>query len=335
MNQDQSINLSREILKSAKRKKAVCFPSYRPIAAFYTGLLAVALFAGGCTTQPKSSQTRDPVQITKPGRVTEAIYGVVYRPSDEVLPTMSYSQAKKRIESMENRQWPAFPGLFDSWVKHINITSDKLTWDWVCPQSKFTPLIAETAYFQSMDIRVCPSKHEEERAFRVYLGDVRQEISGRRNRTEGGDEYFWETPDKGEAVSVADALYVLKRHAEGYKEDDDKFADEARRYREMPEKPALPEETKKYRVMAEDAFNNKEFEKALNYYLKGLAIDPLWPDGQFNAAIIAGDLHVYDVAASHMRRYLELKPEAPDAKAAKEKLYLWEGKEKEENQQQP
>jgi tetratricopeptide (TPR) repeat protein len=274
------------------------------------------------------------VEKTAAGRIV--IRGeVVYRPNDEVLPIMSYSQAKKRIESMENRQWPPFPDLNDSWVRHIRISSDKLTWDWVCPQSKYCSLIVETSYFQSMDIRVCPSTHEGQGAFRVNLGDVRQEKSGRGSRTEEGDEYFWETPSKDEAVSVANALYVLKRHAEGYREDDDKFADEARRYREMPVKPPLPEETKRYRVMAEDAFNNKEFEKALDYYLKGLAIDPLWPDGQFNAAIIAGDLHVYDVAVSHMRRYLELRPEAADAKAAKEKLYLWEGREKEENQQQP
>src|SRR5208337_72988 len=104
------------------------------------------------------------------------------------------------------------------------------------------------------------------------------------------------------------------------------FANGAKRYREMRVKPALPEDVQRCRVMAEDAYKNKDFEKALKYYREGLAIEPLWPNGQFNAAYLAAELHQYDWAALYMKHYLELVPDAKDANAAREKMYLWEGK---------
>jgi tetratricopeptide (TPR) repeat protein len=104
------------------------------------------------------------------------------------------------------------------------------------------------------------------------------------------------------------------------------FANEAKRYREMRVKPALPEDVQRYRVMAEDAFNNKDFEKALDYYRKGLAIEPLWPQGQYNAAMLAGELRRYDWAALYMKHYLELVPDAKNAKALWMEMYHWEGK---------
>jgi tetratricopeptide (TPR) repeat protein len=114
--------------------------------------------------------------------------------------------------------------------------------------------------------------------------------------------------------------------------DEAEFQRKAQRYREMPVKPALPEDVQQCRIMAEDAFSNKDFEKALVYYRKGLAIEPLWPQGQYNAAYLAGELHRYNLAALYMKRYLELVPDAKNANAAREKMYLWKGKAKEEKQ---
>jgi tetratricopeptide (TPR) repeat protein len=133
-----------------------------------------------------------------------------------------------------------------------------------------------------------------------------------------------------QAEAHARGAEEAKRQAEArQKEKETAFVNEAKRYREMPVKPALPEDVQRYRVMAEDAFNNKDFEKALEYYRKGLAIEPLWPQGQYNAAMLAGELHWYDWAALYMKHYLELVPDAANAKAAREKMYLWEGKAKE------
>jgi hypothetical protein len=78
---------------------------------------------------------------------------------------------------------------------------------------------------------------------------------------------MWATVDKNAAISMANALYVLKRYSEGYLPDDPAteaaFAAEAKTYRELPAKPALAEDVQRCRVMAEDAFNNKDFEEAL------------------------------------------------------------------------
>jgi len=104
------------------------------------------------------------------------------------------------------------------------------------------------------------------------------------------------------------------------------FREKAKTWRTLPVKPALPEEVLRFRVQAEDAFNNKQFHEAAEYYEHGLAVEPLWPQGQFNAALLEGELQWYGMAAYHMKRYLELCPDDKDAKAAREKLYLWEGK---------
>jgi tetratricopeptide (TPR) repeat protein len=112
-------------------------------------------------------------------------------------------------------------------------------------------------------------------------------------------------------------------------QDEVPFADfrlKAKAWREMPVKPPLPDEATRLRVLAEDAFHNKEFEKAADYYEKGLAVEPLWPPGQFNAALLDGELKLYAKAAAHMRRFLELSPDANEAKAGREKMFVWEEK---------
>ena len=49
---------------------------------------------------------------------------------------------------------------------------------------------------------------------------------------------------------------------------------------------------------------------------KGLEIEPLWPQGQYMAAIIEGELHQYVRAAVHMKNYLALVPDAKNAKSS-------------------
>lgn len=133
-----------------------------------------------------------------------------------------------------------------------------------------------------------------------------------------------------ETTAFANSLYVLKHGAEAAERAAEaEFADKAKKYRETPVKPALPEGVQRCRIMAEDAISNKEFEKAAEYYEQGLEIEPLWPEGQFNAALLYGELKDYENAVHHMKRYLELVPNARDAREAREKMYLWEGKARE------
>ncbi len=261
---------------------------------------------------------------------------VVYAPNDDLLLMMSYSQAKRRIESMENRRLPIPPGYTDytynaTILKDIKISSDKITFTKNYPEVVWS----YTSYLKSMDPNVVKSTYG---TYNVLLGGgepVHYE-TGKHRYTHEGNASFWDALRKDEAVSLVNAFYVLKRYAEGYTPEDPAFsaafANGAKRYREMPVKPAMPEDVQRCRVVAEDAFNNKDFKKALDYYRKGLAIEPLWPQGQFNAAMLAGELHSYKWAALYMKRYLELVPDAKNANAAREKMYLWEEKAKEEQQ---
>ena len=78
--------------------------------------------------------------------------------------------------------------------------------------------------------------------------------------------------------------------------------------------------------MAESYFQNKDFVKAASYYEIGLQIYPTAPDQQNNAALLWAQLNCLEDAIFHLRAYLELRPDAPDAKAARDQLLLWEAK---------
>lgn len=89
-----------------------------------------------------------------------------------------------------------------------------------------------------------------------------------------------------------------------------------------------PDHFDKYRVLAEQSVNEKDYPTAVQHYEEGVAAYPLWAEGWFNAALIYAELEEYEYAANRMRHYLILMPDAPDAKAAREKLIVWEEKAK-------
>lgn len=261
---------------------------------------------------------------------------IIYKPNDDVFLRMTYSQACKIIESKNNLHEPVYtihnlPGHEKGeLIRNIEISSDKVTWIDDVENGIF---YLNTAYFKSMKINV----EDNGGKYIAKLGYGTWKPHGG-NWTPTVREIdnigFWHTYSKEEAVSLANAFYVLKRQADGYSPGDEAasfaaFQDRAKVWRTLTVKPELPEAAQRFRVVAEDAFNNKDFEKALIYYEKGLVIEPLWPQGQFNAALLAGELRAYGTAAAHMKRYLELVPGAPNAKAAREKMYLWEEKAKE------
>jgi tetratricopeptide (TPR) repeat protein len=97
-------------------------------------------------------------------------------------------------------------------------------------------------------------------------------------------------------------------------------------WRALPTKPPISDEVRQHRLLAEDAYQQKQFENAAAEYEAGLEMDPLWPQGHFNAAVIYGELKDYEDAVWHMRCYLELLPNAPDAQDARDQMLLWQGK---------
>ena len=149
--------------------------------------------------------------------------------------------------------------------------------------------------------------------------------------------------DRNASQSFANALNALRIYARNYDASHGlpptcytgideqariwaEFQKRAAAWRALPAKPPISDDVKQHRLLAEDAFNQKQFDTAAAEYEAGLEIDPHWAQGHFNAALIYGELKDYDDAIWHMRCYLELTPDAPDAQEARDQMLLWQGK---------
>lgn len=157
----------------------------------------------------------------------------------------------------------------------------------------------------------------------------------------------WDTDtghfDQNTAQRFAEALNNLRLYARNYdpsrglppvcfadKDEQDrifvKFQQKAAAWRALPAKPPISDDVNKHWLLAEDELKEKHFDAALREYEAALEIEPLWPLGQFNAAMLSGELKNYDDAVWHMRCYLELTPNAPDAKDAHDQMLLWQAR---------
>jgi hypothetical protein len=132
------------------------------------------------------------------------------------------------------------------------------------------------------------------------------------------------TPD--DFSHLTDALLKLKEAALGSPERDARFAEVVRVYRAAATKPPLPEEVRRLRVQAEGAIRDKDFDEAAELYEQGLTLAPWWPEGHFNRALVLSETYEFSDAIAEMKRYLALVPDAPDARAAQDKIYDWERK---------
>lgn len=139
---------------------------------------------------------------------------------------------------------------------------------------------------------------------------------------------------KDNARSVAEAIFVVKRQAEKEGFVPQEAIEEARFERAVQEylasasKPMLGEEARSFKVQAEDAVKNKRFEDAADLYAEALQVAPWWPEGHFNRALTLGELKEFDTAVFEMKRYLRLVPDAANARAAQDKMYVWQAEAK-------
>jgi tetratricopeptide (TPR) repeat protein len=109
------------------------------------------------------------------------------------------------------------------------------------------------------------------------------------------------------------------------------FQLKAAAWRSLAVKPVISEEVRRHRLLAENAVNEKQFNDAIDEYEAGLDINTCWPEGHFNAALIYAELKQYSDAIRHMRAYLELVPDAPDAQAARDQMIIWDAEAKKAN----
>jgi len=134
------------------------------------------------------------------------------------------------------------------------------------------------------------------------------------------------------ATMFVDAVLNLKKAALGPDPTEDEFSDfvtGAQGWLTQTPKPEMRDEARAYKILAEDAFKRKNLPAALDAYGKALDRHPMWPEGHYNAALLAAETEDYELAAYHMRRYLVLAPDAQDAAASKDKLLLWQLRSKE------
>jgi hypothetical protein len=150
-------------------------------------------------------------------------------------------------------------------------------------------------------------------------------------RTTMQPRIWWSRENVKHARGFVEAVNAIRYYSSGRDLADDAprfagFQEEARTWRALPVKPAVPEGVRRFQLLAEDAIKNKNFEEAVDYYEQGLDVSPLWPEGQFNAALLYGEMEIYGQAVIRMKRYVELRPDAPDAQAARDQIVIWQAK---------
>ena len=130
-------------------------------------------------------------------------------------------------------------------------------------------------------------------------------------------------PDPNELADAITRLPFLLKQKE---EELSAFDATAKTYREAAVKPVPGEDVRRYKIQAEAAIQDKQFDEAAKAYDQGLKLAPWWPQGHFNLALLLAETKQFANAIVEMKRYLALVPDAPDARAAQDKIYEWERK---------
>jgi len=137
------------------------------------------------------------------------------------------------------------------------------------------------------------------------------------------ESFYWS--EESAAQEFADAFNRLLYAAYG-NEEYVAFSAAAKAWRENPGKPPLSPEAERQRILAENAFQEKNLGSAIEHYESALEIQPMWPEGWFNLALMYAELKNYADATDRMKHYLELVPDAPDARDARTQMIIWEDK---------
>ncbi|MGV1098317.1 hypothetical protein ACUUL3_02775 [Thiovibrio sp. JS02] len=135
--------------------------------------------------------------------------------------------------------------------------------------------------------------------------------------------HFAELPD---AQRFADDLFVIQQALQ--KQRDERlalFEAKAAQYRGLKVKPPLSEEQRKYIVQANALNEQKDYAGAIDLYGKVIDVDPVsYPEAYFNLALLAAQMQRFQPAIAYMKQYLQLVPDAKDARSAQDKIYEWE-----------
>jgi tetratricopeptide (TPR) repeat protein len=140
------------------------------------------------------------------------------------------------------------------------------------------------------------------------------------------DKLAWSGPDQQSAELVANALNYLRETIAAQDDALREFPQQAAAWRALAAKPPLPEAIRGQRLLAETALTDRKAAQALVHYERGVELDPVWPEGRYNAALVAAELELYDEAVEQMRAYVTLAPDANDAQEARDHIVIWQDK---------
>ena len=125
---------------------------------------------------------------------------------------------------------------------------------------------------------------------------------------------------------LADDLFFIQYqlNAKRYTAKLPLFEPIAAQYRALKIKPVVSEAQREYIVQANLFSQKKEYNKAIELYIKAIEIDPTaFPASYSNLALLSAQIGKFDAAIYYMKKYLMLVPEASDARGAQDKIYEW------------
>jgi tetratricopeptide (TPR) repeat protein len=189
-------------------------------------------------------------------------------------------------------------------------------------------ILEATAYAKQNDLG---------RAVDVYLAIPEEEVSAtalRQSAKKTLDQalqgYLQSRLDKARASESAGRFVeALAEYSEAVKVADETTSGSIRQrvatlMKDNPYLATLPEEARKYGLRGDVFIKEGEFVGALKEYHTALGVAPFNPKLHFNTALIHGQLKDYRQAIKSMTLYLQLSPDAPDARSAKDEIYKWE-----------
>jgi tetratricopeptide (TPR) repeat protein len=229
-----------------------------------------------------------------------------YVPNQNAVAKMSVREARnvflKYMAAARMNYWPGITVFSAETVRSVAVQAPNIT------------LVTEQG------THVFPFKDLQPAVLGGEQGIIDLQKGGRIIPSDGGIS-GWHAAD---SIRVADALLVLKNSGLSAKDDEAQFQEVARNYRASNPKPLLPENARRFVVQAEAATDANDFAGAADLYAQALEIAPWWPEGHYNRAIMLAGLKDFAAAIDEMKRYLALAPEAPNARAAQDKIYVWE-----------
>ena len=122
---------------------------------------------------------------------------------------------------------------------------------------------------------------------------------------------------------------ALKEYAEALKIADDNEAKEIRNdiaklIKKNPYFAELPEEARRHVMRAEVLTKEGKFEDAVKEYREAIRIAPYFSMLYKAIALNYAELKQYRQAIDNLKTYLDLSPDAPDVRQAKDEIYKWE-----------